>query len=202
MENNRNKQTGKMRIINNVLYVIVGLVLMYTINFIYTHTLPGNSVDNKPVQTFIFNEIQYDISDLSDWKLFNGSIIMYYKNGKIKGITNFRNGQRDGLRKLWYENGQTEYEIPFENNQVNGTLKQWYPNGKKKSISNHINGKLDGMTYVWYENGQLGIEIEYLQNNIIGMHREWNQDGKLVLDEKSTNGLEQQNVNKKAYNGR
>jgi hypothetical protein len=202
MENIRNNKTGKMRTIHNILYVLVGLILMYTINFIYTHTLPGNSIDNKPVQTFIFYEIQYDISDLTDWKLFNGSITMYYKNGKIKGITNFRNGQRDGLRKLWYENGKIEYEIPFKNNQVHGIVKQWYPSGKKKSLSNHINGKLDGMTYIWYENGQLGIEIEYSQDDISGRHREWNQDGKLVIDEKNINGLKIEEQNKGAYNGR
>ncbi|MFZ2969307.1 MAG: hypothetical protein WA080_09675 [Sulfuricurvum sp.] len=186
MENNRNIEFNKMTIIKKFIYVIVGLVLMYAINFLYTHTLPGNTISNKPVQTFIFNEIQYDISSLTDWKLFDGFITMYYKNGKIKEVTNFRNGKREGLRKLWYENGQIEYEIPFENNQVNGILRQWYSNGKKKSISNHVNGKLAGMSYVWYENGQLGIEIEYYQNNTIGIHRKWDQDGKLIFDNNSS----------------
>lgn len=199
MENHANRQINKMKIVSKSLYVIAGLVLMYIINFLYTHTLPGNTINNKPVQTFIFNEIQYDISNLIDWKLFNGFITMYYKNGKIKGVTNFRNGKREGLRKLWYENGQIEYEIPFKDNQVNGILKQWYPNGKKKCESSHINGKLDGMTYIWYDNGQLGIEIEYYKNNINGIHREWNQNGKLIVDKKSS--IDSNNKIKGAYNG-
>ena len=201
MEQNLNNKSRKIKIIQRGLFVIVSLVLIYSMNFVYTHTLPGNRDDKRPVQTFIFNEIQYDISNITGWKLFNGFITMYYKNGKLKGITRFKNGQRDGFRKMWFENGQIEFEIPFKKNQLHGILTQWYNNGNKKTISSFVKGKLDGMTYIWHENGQLGIEVEYRQNKINGLYRKWNQNGKIIFEEKYVDGIKQQNIKKEVQNG-
>ena len=53
--------------------------------------------------------------------LFSGSVYgeeevkkEYWDNGKLKRETHYKNGKKEGLQTGWYESGEKEHEIYFQ----------------------------------------------------------------------------------------
>ena len=72
-----------------------------------------------------------------DMSLVNG--IVYNEFGDL-GL--FINGQRDGLHKIWYDNGQLKYEGNFINGKVDGLSRKWSEYGQLELEGNYKDGKL------------------------------------------------------------
>jgi antitoxin component YwqK of YwqJK toxin-antitoxin module len=49
--------------------------------------------------------------------VLNGLKIVFYENGIIESIENFKNGMKDGCFYGYYENGEKRYEIRWMNNE-------------------------------------------------------------------------------------
>lgn len=84
--------------------------------------MQGVLKDNHPIGKWIENYTDgklhfikyYDTPGLSDFDVVNGKIIAYYENGKtIKYERNFKNGELDGVRKEYNENGTLAAEDIF-----------------------------------------------------------------------------------------
>ena len=53
-----------------------------------------------------------------------------YEEGKIHSILPYKNGKIDGVKKVFYENGSTKFEVGFKNDTVDGDLKYYDIEGK------------------------------------------------------------------------
>ena len=85
--------------------------------------------------------------------VFKNCEVGFYENGKLFYFKNINgDGEEDGLRTQWYENGNESSE---------GTYK---------------NGKDDGLYLSWYENGQKKFKGTYKGGELISF-QEWNEDG-------------------------
>jgi antitoxin component YwqK of YwqJK toxin-antitoxin module len=83
-----------------------------------------------------------------------------WDKGKIRSVTLWRNGKREGISKSYYENGGVE------------------------RVMNYSNGELDGLYRTYYENGQLKEDYMYhrLYNTRkhIGWNKIFNESGELT----------------------
>ena len=50
----------------------------------------------------------------------------YYENGQLEYEYPYQNGERHGIRKVWYKDGQLKYEFPFQNGKGHGIDKAWH----------------------------------------------------------------------------
>lgn len=73
--------------------------------------------------------LKYDKGNISQ----NGDTKIYYKNGNLKEITEYKNGKRTGNWKLYTESGTIKEEARCKNG-IKGTKLEYYPNGDLKSI--------------------------------------------------------------------
>jgi len=63
----------------------------------------------------------------------NGVIKIYHDNGQLLSEGNFKDGKEDGVFKYWHENGQLRSECLMENGERKGELKLYDENGELKS---------------------------------------------------------------------
>ena len=65
----------------------------------------------------------------------------WYINGQLNQEWNYKNGNRDGLQRTWFKNGQLQYETNYKDGIQDGLQKQWFPNGQLKYERNYKEGK-------------------------------------------------------------
>ena len=82
----------------------------------------------------------------------------WWPDGKLKQEETWKDGEKDGLHTVWYDNGQKESEVNYKNcngiARKDGKWIRWYENGQKKSEEFYRDGKQDGLHTLWYDNGQ------------------------------------------------
>ena len=62
-----------------------------------------------------------------------GTWMWYYENGNIQSEINYENGFKDGLFKLYYKNGNIKVQGRYKDDNRNGV---WLINGKKRKYRN------------------------------------------------------------------
>ena len=87
-----------------------------------------------------------------------------YRNGRIGGLSQYKDGRLDGLSTDWHENGQKWKEGTNKNGKKSGLWTTWYENGQKRGEGNYKDNEKDGLSTTWYENGQKWWEGNYKDN--------------------------------------
>ena len=111
----------------------------------------------------------------------DGLWTVWYENGQKKEEGTYKDGESDGLVTSWYENGQKKYEGNYKQDALgngipDGLVTSWYENGQKKYEAKYKDGKKDGLWTVWYEDGEKKSEAKYKDGKEISSKR-WNKDG-------------------------
>lgn len=65
-----------------------------------------------------------------------GKAVNYYKNGKVKTEGDYSNGQKQGLHKTYFENGQIESEIIYYIEDIAPSYQQYWTEAGQPLISN------------------------------------------------------------------
>jgi antitoxin component YwqK of YwqJK toxin-antitoxin module len=63
---------------------------------------------------------------------------------KIWAEISFQDGQRHGVSRHWYENGQLQHESSCRNGCTHGVSRLWYRNGQLESEYVYVDGKYLG----------------------------------------------------------
>jgi antitoxin component YwqK of YwqJK toxin-antitoxin module len=74
-------------------------------------------------------------------KYANGKHIEYYENGNIEMEVNFENNLRVGERKIWHLNGILASKESFVNDSLDGKLERYYLTGQLKEVEFYQKGK-------------------------------------------------------------
>ncbi|MEO8149687.1 MAG: hypothetical protein ABI723_18760 [Bacteroidia bacterium] len=137
--------------------------------------------------------------------VLNGLFIRYYSNGLKRDRSNYINGHREGLYKIWFETGQINNVYHLKNGYDNGKRKLWYSNGifageeslygykdsiygtrmkyNGKYITNHQNGK--PKERYQFKNGlKNGVQVDYHYNgrkNTVSFYKDNLQTGLQVI---------------------
>jgi len=53
---------------------------------------------------------------------------------------NYINGEKEGVWKVWHENGRLELQANYINGKLEGLYKRWDENGKLINSTNYRNG--------------------------------------------------------------
>ena len=88
------------------------------------------------------------------------------------------------IEKSYYESGNLEYEIPYENNERNGVWKGYYESGKLKYEFPFENDKANGVAKEYYESGKLKQETLYKNHRVI-TDKEYDEQGKLIKSQRN-----------------
>jgi len=86
-------------------------------------------------------------------QLFNGFALRYHKNDSVAEKVGFYNGKKQGIAKVWFDNGVQKIESHYNKNKLIGSYKAWWDNGTLASEANYTDGKLNGIEKKWYKTG-------------------------------------------------
>ena len=132
----------------------------------------------RPTQRTYYNEKRFEIAkeifDLSGnrkltGKIPDGIIKEYYRNGKLAGKWNFKDGKRNGTAKLYYRNGRLWCKENYKNDKEDGAFVSYHTNGKLMSKWKCKKGKEVGLYKGFYDNGKLFAAGEYIDGKKEGL---------------------------------
>ena len=106
---------------------------------------------------------------------------VFYENGQLKEEFNYKEGKKDGLRKAYYENGKLRLKTNYKNDKLDGLFELFYENGQLRVEFNYKEGKKDGLRNEYHENGQLKEEFNYKEGKKDGLRKAYYENGKLRL---------------------
>lgn len=76
------------------------------------------------------NGVRFDATG----KLYQGIKKMFYENGILWELFNYKDGMLEGLNKSYYENGNLEWVENYHKGKSHGEAKDYYPNGNLQSV--------------------------------------------------------------------
>ncbi len=74
---------------------------------------------------------------------------MKYPSGKVKAIWTYEKDTLNGLKQIFWENGQRNSIVQYKGGKENGRFKTFYENGFIARAGEFINGKLHGCHYIY-----------------------------------------------------
>ena len=132
-----------------------------------------NKLNEKVLDNATHNKNEYNISYLKD--NFEGNNENYY-------IGEWKNGLRNGKGKLYYNNGNLQYEGDFVNDKFEGNGKYISKNGKYY-IGEWKNGLKDGKGKFYYQNKNLIYEGDWVKDKPEGYGKRMLKNGKYYIGE-------------------
>lgn len=95
---------------------------------------------------------------------YTGKFIDYFVNGKIQGEGVLRDGIIEGIRTVYYPNGNKKYFYTYANGIENGESEEYFINGKLKQKGSFTNKKETGLWQVFYSTGKLKRQSMFVNN--------------------------------------
>jgi antitoxin component YwqK of YwqJK toxin-antitoxin module len=95
---------------------------------------------------------------------YSGKFIDYFFNGKIQGEGILKDGKVEGIRTVYYLNGNKRYFYTYSNGIENGPSEEYFINGKLKQKGSFDNKKEEGLWQVFYSTGKLKRESNFIAN--------------------------------------
>jgi antitoxin component YwqK of YwqJK toxin-antitoxin module len=133
--------------------------------------------------TFYFKLDMTLDTDKSNMTLVTGKVNEFYETGQLKEEVTFKEGKRDGIWKLWDENGNLMAEgIYKDGKDLNTVFKSWYENGQLSKQATLKDGKAEGNFKEWYKNGQLKQEGTFKNDKQVGLSKEYYEKGQLKIE--------------------
>ena len=91
----------------------------------------------------------------------------YFPNGQLREMANYDGGERFGVIQQWFPNG-----FPFELYTMkyglrNGAAITWFSSGMIRCYENYKDGSLDGSCVYYNESGEKQIERIYSEGTVI-----------------------------------
>ena len=147
--------------------------------------------DGKPFsgRTKSASEEYTDIYSYKNGEL-DGLNVIYYKNN-IKEIGHWKDGKQNGLFQMYTEEGILIDSGTFKDGERDGETKQFYNDtGKLRVAANYKNGVLDGKFKAYYPNGNLQGEVTYKNGEMNGEYKEYNENKNIRLSGSYKNNLQ------------
>ncbi len=121
-------------------------------------------------------------------EIYNGKFIDYYYSGRIQGDGLLKNGKLDGLRNMYFQNGNLSLERYYTNSISNGLEKEYYEDGTLKQKGEMLNGKEDGIWETYFPNGQVKQRTNLKNGLVDGESTIYYSTGKILSVEMGENG--------------
>jgi antitoxin component YwqK of YwqJK toxin-antitoxin module len=160
--------------------------LPYTIPFELKH-----QNGQYKMRGFLFIQADFfNMEELIENKQFDSLYSEFYESGKMKVLTHYHQGIKNGLYEEWHENGKNKEQGTYVNDKKNGVYKIWYSNGNLQSETNYKNDKLNGIETQKYENGKLTSVIIYSEGKRSGSAKYFYPNGNKKIEANYRNDQE------------
>lgn len=111
----------------------------------------------------------------------------WYENNALVAQESYRDGKREGIRKIWSAKGKIKmYEVFRDGKKIESKI--WYENGVLQSHEFYQDEKLEGEISRWHENGKLWIREFYKGGKLEGECKHWHENGLISAKEFWRNG--------------
>ena len=97
----------------------------------------------------------------------HGMSIGYHENGVKRSKVRYEQGRENGTVTLWYDNGRREYEVFFVAGVKQGIEKWWYDNGVQRIEIRYRDGVEHGQVSAWDRDGRLLAQKRYEHGSLI-----------------------------------
>lgn len=105
--------------------------------------------------------------------------ITYYDSGKIKSVTEIKNGVPDGTKHSYFASGALEFTASYKEGKVDGLVEHFYESGQLKSRGYWKDGRENGLTVAYYESGKPIFQAEYVSGKVKGYSKVFFESGAL-----------------------
>jgi antitoxin component YwqK of YwqJK toxin-antitoxin module len=104
----------------------------------------------------------------------------FYLNGKVDRTKEFINNKQEGFEYGYYFTGEKAVEIMYKNGERNGITREFYKNGQV-SFEGYCypNSSFSGKTLSFYSSGQLRDSGYRRNNTYAGEFKQFYEDGKI-----------------------
>lgn len=120
----------------------------------------------------------------------HGKQTLFYNNGEIQRITNFKNGLLNGKVEYYSQGKKTLIRLEHfkafpkeDKSKLHGLYKSFDSRGNLSELTNYKNGTKSGKYELYHNNGKLREKGTYEDNLNIGNKRTYTTNGILVRDE-------------------
>ncbi|MBC7557437.1 MAG: hypothetical protein H7195_10815 [Chryseobacterium sp.] len=152
--------------------------------FVYTKEFKNRSAENKKIPS----TKQMEMKNGNVWyfndQIYTGKFIDYYYSGRIQGEGFLKNGNLDGLRKTYFQNGKTSLERIYTTSIPNGLENEYFEDGSLKQKGNFINGKEEGIWENYFPNGNLHQQSNFKNGKMVAESKIFHSNGKIYRIEK------------------
>ena len=110
------------------------------------------------------------------------SIWTYYSefDGTVRIREPYLEGILEGVARSYYPSGAISEELEWKQNEKNGEWKQFYENGAPRLTGHFEEGKLQGPYEIYYGDGTLKIKGTYVDNRSHGTWSFYDESGKEI----------------------
>ncbi len=109
-------------------------------------------------------------------------------NERIKTITTYINGMKNGVYMEINNNGQVIVQCYYNNDQLDGLYSKFKFGSRREKQLSYRNGVLHGMSKEFHDNGKVRKEVPYSNGKIHGMLRNYNTEEAVILEYEYKNG--------------
>lgn len=97
-----------------------------------------------------------------------GMWVTYFPDQKVKSMTSYVDGVKNGLSVKMSDRNQLETQTPFLNDQLHGRKVKYGFNRKEEQVANYAHGQLDGASKTYDKQGVITREIHYKAGQLHG----------------------------------
>ncbi|AZQ64300.1 hypothetical protein EI427_19415 [Flammeovirga pectinis] len=109
-----------------------------------------------------------------------GLIVTYHSGTKVKRTEiNYQRDKKNGLAKVYYENGNVRQAIDYVNNFKHGMAKEYYKDGTLYKEAFYDNNVVQRRKY-YYKDGILKSDVPYYKGKQTFGLKEYSKSGKLL----------------------
>ncbi len=109
----------------------------------------------------------------------SGKVVAYFRNGKKSAEIDFEGSLVNGVRKLYFSNGNTYIDGKRILNLENGPKKVYYPNGQLLREDTYYYDSRNGLSKQYYPNGKIRAEENIYNDELHGPCRYYDESGNL-----------------------
>jgi uncharacterized protein len=154
---------------------------LFAVLITFTACSTKNKVVNKDINGKVLEEYYTDKKH-PDQK--TGIYTSYYESGKIKELSNFKNGVQDGKRTLYYESGKLMMVEHYRDGNYEGENISYFEHGGKEIEGVFKDNARQGLWKVYFENPKNALkqEVTFKDNLINGPCKEYYPNGKVAAE--------------------
>ena len=116
----------------------------------------------------------------SEFDEVNQVFTVWYKSEKVKSVSQYLYGLKQGSSKEWYESGAIKADYTYYTHHEHGVCKEFFENGQVALVAVYRDGKKSGFWQAFYPDGKLKYQGRYSENCKTGKWITRDQNGKLT----------------------